>query len=92
MDGKIFAQAAKRSLTNWFEIRRAISGSGNVLKASRIFSAMSGLIRHSERSRGTPLHYLKLPSRGPSTPKAFVAQDDALDKSNRRLEQYLHRK
>src|SRR5437764_14245627 len=36
----MFAHAAKRSLTNWFEIRRAISASGNVLNASRIFSAM----------------------------------------------------
>src|SRR5207253_2987213 len=42
--GKMFAQAASRSLTSWFEIRRAVSASGNVLKASRIFSAMRWLL------------------------------------------------
>src|SRR5262245_32054468 len=48
----MFAHAAKRSFTNWFEIRRAISVSGNVLKASRIFSAI--LRRHQRFPPANP--------------------------------------
>src|SRR5215471_16438250 len=55
----MFAHAANRSVTNWFEIRRAISASGNVLSASRIFSAiLLGNHGHSEQRRGTPWHCL----------------------------------
>src|SRR5687768_15085759 len=42
MAGMMFAQAANFSVTNCRAMRRAVSRSGNVLKASRISSAISG--------------------------------------------------
>src|SRR5688572_5349404 len=43
----MFAQAAKFSVTNCRAMRRAVSMSGKVLKASRISSAISGRLERS---------------------------------------------